>query len=375
MKRRCFIFAALGLGLVLPSLKANAANAAQTADGWSVAEPGWQYEFPRDHGPHRNFKSEWWYFTGNLVAADGREFGYEVTWFRQGVMPKRPEGASRFVVQDFKFAHFAISDIPGGKFHFAQKISRGAYDEAGFGDGGPGPLAWIDDWRLNVEADGTWHITAADGGRTLDLRLTPVKGPVIEGEEGISRKAAGAGHASCYYSYTRMKAAGRLALAGAAPLKVTGETWFDHEWATNQLAKDQAGWDWFCEQLGDGTELMLYRMRLKNGDEDPASSGTWTRKDGTVVYLKAGDFKLTPLKWWKSGETAANYPIQWRLEIPRLKMELEISTPMEEQELHLPTITYWEGLTHATGRAGGLPVAGHGYMELTGYDTALDMGE
>jgi predicted secreted hydrolase len=363
------------LGMALVLLQGMKADAAQTADGWSLVTPGWRYQFPRDHGPHRDFKSEWWYFTGNLVAADGREFGYEVTWFRQGVMPKRPEGASRFVVQDFKFAHFAISDIPAGQFHFVQKVSRGAYDEAGFGDGGVGPLAWIDDWGLSIAPDGTWHIEAEEEGRSLELRLTPVKGPVIEGEDGISRKSAGPGHASCYYSFTRMRAEGRLGLGGA-PVDVKGETWFDHEWATNQLAEDQAGWDWFCEQLGDGTELMLYRMRLKNGQVDPASSGTWTRKDGTVTYLKADDFTLTPQRWWKSVKTAANYPIGWRLEIPRLKVELNISTPMDDQELHFPAITYWEGLTHAMGTAGGVPVTGHGYMELTGYDTALtSMGE
>ena len=150
-------------------------------------------------------------------------------------------------------------------------------------------------------------------------------------------------------------------------MAVTGETWFDHEWATNQLAADQAGWDWFSVQLADGTELMLYRMRLKNGQADPASSGTWTRQDGTVLYLKAGDFKLTPLEWWKSGATAGNYPIRWRVEIPRLKMDLEVSTPLKNQELALPSLAYWEGLIHADGKGGGAAVTGHGYLELTGY--------
>jgi predicted secreted hydrolase len=339
--------------------------------------PGWIYKFPRDHGAHPDFKTEWWYFTGELHAADGREFGYELTWFRQGVMPGRPEGASRFVVRDFKFAHFAVSDEGAGRFDFAQKISRGAYGEAGCGDGSQGPLAWIDDWRLTIEPGGEWRIEAEDKGRALDLRLRPLKRPVIEGEQGVSRKAAGEGHASCYYSYTRMSAEGRLTAGpGTAPAPVTGETWFDHEWATNQLAADQAGWDWFCVQLSDGTELMLYRMRLKSGQADPASSGTWTRKDGTVVYLKAGDFTLTPLEWWRSGASRADYPIRWRMEIPRLNIDLEVSTPLKNQELALPSLAYWEGLIHAAGSAGGAPVTGHGYLELTGYSAALTgMGE
>ena len=335
--------------------------------GWRVAMPGCVYQFPRDHGAHRDFKTEWWYFTGELRAGDGREFGYELTWFREGVLPKLPADVSRFIVGDFKFAHFAVSDVTGGRFAFAQKISRGAYGEAGFGDGKPGPLAWIDDWRLSVEPGGDWHITAEHEGRALELRLTPLKAPVIEGENGISRKAAGQGHASCYYSYTRMRAEGRLTLPGAGPAAVTGETWFDHEWATNQLAKDEAGWDWFSVQLSDGTELMLYRMRLKNGRADPASSGTFTRKDGTVLYLKAEDFELTPLEWWRSGATRGNYPIRWQVKISRLKLSLEVSTPLKDQELALPSLDYWEGLIHATGSESGSPVTGHGYLELTGY--------
>ncbi len=338
---------------------------------WRQATPGWQYHFPQGHGAHPDFKTEWWYFTGSLHTPDAREFGYELTWFRQGIMPARPPNVSRFIVQDFKFAHFAISDVAAGQFAFAQKISRGAYGEAGCGDGSPGPLAWIDNWRLTVEPAGNWRLTAAQDGRSLDLRLTPLKPPVIEGEQGISRKAAGEGHASCYYSYSRMNAEGLLTLPGAAPVPVTGETWFDHEWATNQLAPGQAGWDWFSVQLSDDTELMLYRMRLKNGQPDPASSGTWTRKDGTVVYLKAADFKLTPLESWKSSATAASYPIRWRIEIPRLNLTLEISTPLKNQELALPSLAYWEGLVHVTGSAAGAPVTGHGYLELTGYSAPL----
>jgi predicted secreted hydrolase len=168
-----------------------------------------------------------------------------------------------------------------------------------------------------------------------------------------------------------MNAEGLLTLPGAAPVPVTGETWFDHEWATNQLAPGQAGWDWFSVQLSDNTELMLYRMRLKNGQPDPASSGTWTRKDGTVVYLKAADFNLTPLESWKSPATAANYPIRWRIEIPRLHLTLEISTPLKNQELALPSLAYWEGLIHVTGSSAGAAVTGHGYLELTGYSAPL----
>ena len=361
----------LVMGMLAAAMLPKGWAAPDFADEWQIAVPGLQYQFPRDHGVHPGFKTEWWYFTGELRAEDGREFGYELTWFRQGVMPQRPAGASRFVVQDFKFAHFAISDVGAGQFTFAQRMARGAYGEAGEGNGSAGPLAWIDDWRLTVEPDGTWRIAAEYQGRALNLRLMPVKGPVIEGADGVSRKSAGEGHASYYYSYTRMRTAGDLTLPGAAPLAVTGETWFDHEWATNQLAKGEAGWDWFSLQLSDGTELMLYRMRLTNGEADPASSGTWTQKDGRVVYLNVNDLKLTPLEFWKSGTTGGNYPVRWRVEIPRLGLSLEVSTPLKNQELALPSLAYWEGLIHTTGTVNGAAVTGHGYLELTGYAASL----
>ena len=363
---RIIVIAAALLLQLAPSLPA-----ATTPHGWQHATPRYQNHFPRDHGSHPPFKIEWWYFTGSLHSPDGREFGYEVTWFRNGILPVRPASASRFVVQDFKFAHFALSDIANSQFHYAQKISRGAYGDAGNGNGSPGPLAWIDDWKLTIAPSGTWHIAAAHEGISLDLNLTPQKPPVIEGEQGISIKASGEGHASCYYSCTRMTTTGTLTLPSAAPVAVTGETWFDHEWATNQLASDQAGWDWFSLQLSDDTELMLYRMRLKNGQPDPASSGTFIPPSGPPVYLKPADFTLTPEDWWHSPATQAAYPIRWRVQIPRLKMDLQISTPLPDQELSLPGLVYWEGLIHTSGASAGAPVTGHGYLELTGYAGVL----
>ena len=342
------------------------------APAWRTAEPGWAYQFPRDHGPHRDFKTEWWYFTGNLRASDGREFGYELTWFRQGIAPTLPSGPiSRFLTSDFKFAHFAISDIAAGQFDYSQKISRGAYGDAAFGDANPGPLAWIDDWTLTILPGGVWQIHATHEGRALTLQLTSEKKEVIEGETGVSRKAEGPGHASCYYSYTRMHSEGSLTLPGASPLPVTGDTWFDHEWATNQLAPGQAGWDWFSLQLADGSDLMLYMMRLTDGREDTSSSGTITGKSGHVTYLKADDFKLTPLENWHSKATGANYPTHWRVQIPSRKLDLDISTPLQNQELALPSLSYWEGLIHVTGASATVPITGHGYLELTGYGASL----
>ena len=220
--------------LFLAELCAGTAGAnEQESSAWQQALPGWSYRFPEDHAIHPSFKTEWWYFTGNVQDERGKSFGYELTFFRQGVLPPgvREEAAgagqlpSRFVQSDFKFAHFAISDLAGGKFYFTQKISRGAFGEAGFStarestkDGnakGGAPLAWMESWSLQPQADGAWKITAKVAGETpmaIDLRVLPLKAPVIEGTDGVSQKAAALGNASHYYSFTRLQTTGALSL-------------------------------------------------------------------------------------------------------------------------------------------------------------------
>ncbi len=332
--------------------------------------PGWSYAFPRDHGPHEDFKTEWCYFTGNVRDGKGRRFGYELTFFRQGLRPPNQslETTSRFIVSDFKFAHFALTDLEGKQFYFRQKISRGAFGEAGFSGGEK--LAWIDDWTLSLAADGSFHLRAATEEVAVDFTVTNTKPWAIHGVDGVSQKAAGIGRASHYYSGTRMATTGSLTLQGRV-FAVTGESWFDHEWASNQLAADQAGWDWFSLQLDDGSELMLYQMRLRDGGIDPTSSGTFVASDGTTRHLTRESYQLTPSRFWTSKTTGARYPLAWQLRIPSLDMVLEVSTPLEAQELNLPPLSYWEGLIDLTGSRNGQAIRGHGYMELTGYAGAI----
>jgi predicted secreted hydrolase len=337
---------------------------------WQVAEPGWSYQFPRDHHVHDKFKTEWWYFTGNLTNTSGRRFGYEVTFFRQGVRPpaERKETTSRFIVNNLKFAHFTVTDPEGKRFLFQQKTSRGAFGEAGFGEGER--LAWIDSWSLTTNKNGSFDLAADMADAKLKLDLMPRKQPVIHGKNGISEKAEGDGHASHYYSITRLATSGELDLHDER-FTVTGESWFDHEWATNQLAANQSGWNWVSAQFDEGSELMLYEMRLTNGKIDPVSSGTFVRADGRSIGLTSSDFRMTPTTFWKSEATKAKYPIGWQIAVPEEQLQFAIMPVLKNQELVLTPLIYWEGAFDLIGTQAGKPIRGHGYLELTGYAASL----
>ena len=352
--------AATGLALLATSL---------LAAEWKIAEPGWRYGFPRDHHAHREFKTEWWYFTGNLFDGGGRRFGYELTFFRHGIQPaaERDPKASRFIVDDLKFAHFAITDVSGRKFQFDQKTSRGAFGEAGFDDGNR--IAWIEKWNLSETEDGFDVGATADFG-AVRLHLHAPKPPIIHGENGVSVKAEGGASASHYYSIPRLETSGEI-MANGATHSVRGETWFDHEWSSSQLGKSEVGWDWLCLQWNDGSALMLYRMRLADGGVEPSSSGTWVAPDGTATPLRASDFQMTPTAFWKSSATGARYPTGWRIVLPGQRAEFTIKAALEDQELKLGAITYWEGAIDANGTRDGKPIEGRGYLELTGYAGTL----
>ncbi|CAN5503523.1 lipocalin-like domain-containing protein [soil metagenome] len=336
------------------------------AADWQKAAPGWKYEFPRDHRPHESFKTEWWYFTGNLTNDGGDRFGYELTFFRQGIRAPHERGgtSSRFIIDDLKFAHFTVTDAAGKQFLFHEKISRGSFGEAGFEEGTR--LAWIESWELEMNNDGSFDLAAEADDAAIQLHLVPQKAPVIHGHGGLSQKAAATGHASHYYSITRLQTSGSVRVQKRT-FAVSGESWFDHEWATNQLAPGQAGWNWISAQFDDGNELMLYQMRLTNGAIDPISSGTWIGADGRSVALTSADFQMTPERIWKSSATKASYPIGWKIMVPKEKLKFQIKPVLVNQELVLPPLTYWEGTFDLVGTRAGQPIRGRGYLELTGY--------
>ncbi|HEY5706414.1 MAG TPA: lipocalin-like domain-containing protein [Terrimicrobiaceae bacterium] len=333
---------------------------------WRMALPGWKYEFPRDHGSHPEFKTEWWYFSGNLTTTDGREFGYQLTFFRQGIMPLDADiiPLSRFVTSNVKFAHFAVSDLSGSAFHFFQKLSRGAYGEAGFGEASR--LAWIEDWSCAFGDDGIFRIRANAADISLELALKAVKPLVIHGRNGVSQKSEGEGRASHYYSFSRLSSEGVLRM-GEQKFAVSGLSWFDREWATNQLAANQVGWDWFGLQLDDGSDLMLIHFRTKDGEPDRNSAGTFIDANGVATPLTEGDFTIEPVDAWTSAQTNGRYPVAWRINVPSRKLQLEIRASLKDQELRLKPIAYWEGSVRAQGTAGEKNVKGSGYLEMTGY--------
>lgn len=350
---------------------------------WRAAVRGWKYDFPRDHRAHRDFKTEWWYLTGNLKDQSQNSFGYELTFFRQGVLPPgkyaeivKGEGkVSRFIQPDFKFAHFTVTDVSGRRFYFAQKVSRGAFGEAGFADGVESPLVWLENWSLECQQNGVWRIkaSATSPDISVDLQVTPLKPPVLHGTDGISQKANGIGNASHYYSFSRLETVGDIAVSKSGPKRhVRGESWFDHEWSSNQLADEQIGWNWFCIQFDDNTELMLYAMRRRDGTVDAHSSGTWIDASRQTIHLAQKDFELLPGKTWNSDKTPAKYPVEWKIRVPSLQLEINVQTPVANQELVLPGISYWEGVITAVGKRNGSALQGKGYMELTGYANPLE---
>ena len=234
---------------------------------YKTALPGYRYEFPRDHFNHEDFQTEWWYTTGNLVSADGRNFGFELTFFRQGA-DRDPTKTQAWDIQDLYLAHLAVSDLDGGKFYHTERTNRPGPGLAGI-DANTKRI-WNGNWELRWTSGNEMTLHAADERFSLQFALQLEKPPVIHGENGVSQKAAGAGHASHYISLTRLKTTGTIALDGKS-IPVTGTSWMDHEFFTHQLEPQQVGWDWLSMQLSDNTELMLYQFRRKDGYSEPFS--------------------------------------------------------------------------------------------------------
>lgn len=341
------------------------AGAAWAAD-WKPADPAYRLELPRDHAAHPDAKIEWWYYTGNLAAADGRRFGYQLTFFRVGVDP-RPANPSRWAVRDLYLAHFAISDLSRGRHVYADRLNRAGVGWAGAR--ADGYRVWNEEWEATLDEAGRHRLRAADAGIALDLVLDEGKPVVLHGESGYSRKGPSPGNASHYYSLTRMPTRGTLTVDGER-VEVTGASWMDHEFGTSFLEPGQLGWDWFSVQFDDGTEMMLFQIRRSDGRADPFASGTLVDAAGRVTHLDAKAFTLQPGGTWTSPRSGARYPVAWRVAVPGGQLALDVRAAFPAQELRTEdstAVTYWEGAIEVRGTRAGRPIAGRGYLEMTGY--------
>ena len=342
MRNKLSLFLALGLAL--------------SGADYRLALPGYHFEFPRDHFNHPDFQTEWWYYTGNLRTAEGRRFGFELTFFRQAIA--RPETTGTWDINDVWMAHLALSDIQGRQFLHTERLNRSGPGIAG------ADLAqarvWNGNWHSQWTAEGTQMLEAIADRFSFDLSLKPEKPPVTNGVNGVSQKAEGAGKASHYISFTRLKTSGTVVLDGKQ-FAVEGSTWMDHEFFSHQLDAGQTGWDWFSMQLEDGAELMLYRLRRAQGPPDPYSAGTYVDPQGHSRHLSASDFTVTPGKTW------THYPVEWTVEVPSMNFRAQVTTPLPQQEITGSGSTYWEGAIDIDATQSGNRLRGVGYLEMTGY--------
>jgi predicted secreted hydrolase len=332
-----------------------------SAATYKSALPGYHYEFPRDHFNHPDFQTEWWYYTGNLHTADGRRFGFELTFFRLGV-DRSPDQPAVWDVRDVWMAHLALSDIDGNRFFHTERLNRSGAGIAG------ADLSQARVWNGNWQT--VWQrpdfqaqtLTAVDEKFSFVLNVKSDKPPVIHGATGVSQKSQGEGHASHYISFTRLVTSGTITLEGKQ-YPVTGLSWMDHEYFTEQLAPDQTGWDWFSLQFTDGSEMMLYRLRHADGTADPYSAGTYIDPQGHSRSLSFKDFTATPGKEWISPATKTHYPVEWTIKVPSLNIDISTTTRLPQQVLASKikgNPSYWEGAIEITGTRQGV-----GYLEMT----------
>ena len=354
-----------------PPAVADASDSESVAGFATALEPR-HFEFPLDHGPHPAFRQEWWYVTGNLDAANGERFGFELTFFRVALepppAPSPPTGpaataapASAWRTREIYLAHFAVTDVPRRRFRSAQKLSRAALGLAG---AEALPLhVWLDDWSLEARGP-TWQLRATQRGYAVALTLEPQSAPVLNGIDGLSRKSDRPEDATYYYSIPRLLVRGQV-LRDGQPLEVRGRAWLDREWGSGGLGPRELGWDWFGLQLEDGSALMFYALRDKNGERDVHSAGSWVAADGTARALSSAEVDIAVTREWRSA-SGERYPAGWHIRVPALALDLTVRPVLADQELQT-TPRYWEGAVDVSGERGGASLGGRGYVELVGY--------
>lgn len=357
-----------------PAIAVDAALGSVDSAGFARAYTPRPFEFPADHGPHPAFRNEWWYVTGNLADATGRQFGYQLTLFRIALSPELPATDSAWRSNQVYMGHFALTDVVGARHYGFERFSRGALGLAG-AQATPFRV-WLENWELASTEPAFFplRLRAQQGDLALDVTLNTLKPLVAQGDQGLSQKSAEPGNASYYYSFTRLPTQGTVRVAGQT-FTVNGASWLDREWSTSALGPDQSGWDWFALQLDDGREVMLYRLRRQDGGVDPFSSGTLVEANGQVQRLRWNEMVLQPLGEWRSPSSGDRYPARWQLRIPAAQLDLTVTPKVADQEMRL-SVRYWEGAVLVNGRAGQHEISGQGYLEMTRYPaSAAAQGE
>jgi predicted secreted hydrolase len=353
-----------------------AAGMAASAEAWRTASPGYRWSFPADHWPHRDYRTEWWYLTGDLRAHDDptRVFGYQFTLFRIGVRRERSPLRSAWAADTLILGHAAVTDVARSTHVFSDVLHRESPLLAALSLH-PHPL--IARLRAPAGTDAAWTLRWNGAGFDLamrddargiafDLATHPLRPVVLQGPNGLSLKSPTTGAASLYYSFTRMRTEGRLTVGGRT-FAVRGTSWMDKEFSTSQLSPEQAGWDWFSLRLDDRRDLMLYVMRRAGGETD-FRNATLVAADGRARSLPPGAWSVRATARWRSPSTDATYPARWTVQVPGEGIRLEVVPEVADQENRgrVPSSPYyWEGLVAVRDPEGRR--RGRGYVELTGY--------
>jgi predicted secreted hydrolase len=366
--RRLLVLAGLSLAagactepLPPPTLSVAEQLGNQPAEGFARADQPRAFDFPADHGPHPEYRNEWWYFTGNLDGVDGRRLGYQATFFRIGLAADPPPRDSQWAAREAWMAHLALSDATTRTHRGVERFARGA---AGLAGATVEPLrVWLEDWDLSsTDGGASWELRAAATDFRLDLTLRAARPVILQGDAGLSQKSTEPGNASHYYSVPRLATTGIVTIDGKAH-PVTGLSWLDREWSTSALGADQAGWDWLALQLADGRDLMYYRLRRQDGSVDATSRGSVVDAEGRRIELGA-DLLLQPVRWW-TADDGRRFPVEWDLVLPGEARRMRVAAVLDDQYMRL-AVRYWEGMVDVRDRASGEPL-GRGYLEMTGY--------
>jgi predicted secreted hydrolase len=365
----CTGFIVVLLGLSTPAYSGDYRTVAGSCD----------FAFPGDHGSHPDFRTEWWYYTGNLSTPSGKRYAFQLTFFRTqiaepGSEKTWPQNPSAWRTKDLFLAHSALSDPETKRFTFDERVARAGAGLAGVTQDNGVTRVFLGNWTTIMESGGH-RLRAPAKEFSLDLFCKASKPLTAHGAGGYSLKGSKPGSASCYYSYTRLEAEGSITLHGAT-VPVRGTAWMDHEFSSAPLEDDLEGWDWFSLQFDDQTELMIYLLRQKTAGNSESSSGTFVKASGEAVRLSKNDFQVEVLEKWKSPRSGATYPSRWRIRVIPLNLSLSVVPNLSDQELiteKSTRVTYWEGSVSVSGRSGENPVKGIGYVEMTGYARAFNL--